>query len=147
MAMIFTNRNQRSKRYIYTAQDVVDLIDNVLTTGRIRQISRGFRTGEPPIGWSQFRACCPTDGEFQFPFPADHKYSEADVDRVIEFIDNARKTNREYTVKFDRWYSESDIAEIVRRSKKLIKCLAEGTLPRLKEIVDSTRSRKKRAVA
>lgn len=145
--MIFTNVEQRPKRCEFTSQQVHDMIEGVLTTGRIRQICRGYRTDEPHIGWCQFRVCVPDDGEFQFPFPAGHQYSPEDVDRVEEFIENARKTDRRYTLKEDRWYSWNDIMQLIKRSKRLTGMYRRGELPKIKPPAGPGRPRKKKVAA
>lgn len=141
--MIFTNLSQRPKRYYLEASDVADIINSSVTTGRIRQVARGYAGSGDPVGWLQFKAIIPDDGEFQFPFPNDHKYTPDDVQRVIEFIDNCRQQHKDlrYRVKTHRWYSDSDIPVLVGRCKKLKKKKADG------EIMIPSASRRKKVAS
>ena len=139
--MIYTNREQRPEHSRFASQDVSDLIDNVLTPGRIRQIARGFPNGDSTIGWSQFSCVWPDDGVFQFPFPIGHVYDDADVERVEEFVRRCHAEDPRYKVKMDRWYSQNDILSLVKRSKRLTKLLRNGQLPKVRELMrceDST---------
>ena len=120
--MIFTNRDQRDQRkYIFQASDVSDLIENAVTPGRIRQISRGSH-----IGWLQFKAVVPDDAVF--PFPPNHRYTQADVEKVCAWIAERRKTDQNYRLKLDRWYSEADIRKILTNSTRLNKKRKNGEL-------------------
>lgn len=133
--MIYTNRKQRPKKFEYTSQDLADLINNVITAGRIRQLARGFRTGDPRLGWLEFRAYCPDNGALAFPFPRKHKFTQDDVARVEEFIMNAREHDLNYTIKIDRWYCPKDIVQIIRRCKRLNRMFVNGELPRITEMI------------
>lgn len=124
--MIFTNRDQRPKQYQYEAADIADMIGSAVTAGRIRQVARGYMDCGEPIGWLQFKVVAPDGGEYQFPFRHDHKYSQEDVLRVCEWVENCRKTDLRYKIKTDRWYSVGDLNKIVERSKKLKKKMSEG---------------------
>jgi len=126
MRMVITNRDQRPKRYTYEAVDIEDMIGNVVTSGRIRQLARGHAGCGKPIGWMQFKAVVPDDGKFQLPFPVNHVYSAADVAKLKEFIDKCALTDRRYTIKMNRWYCQGDIPELIKRSKRLTKTSAAG---------------------
>jgi len=142
--VIYTNRDQRPKStYHLECADIVDITCAALSSGRIRQLSRGHGNSGAPIGWMQFKAKVPIDGKLQFPFPQDHKYSQADVKTVVEFIAKAHKNDGRYTVKLDRWYSNADVQRLVSRSKKLIKRQKEGeiVLPQTKPIAVAKRKR------
>lgn len=120
------------------------MIEGVLTTGRIRQLCRGYRTGDPDIGWCQFRANVPDDGEFAYPFSAEHQYSAADVDAVENFFNLARSEDRRYTLKIDRWYSWDDVMQLIKRSKRLSRMWKDGELPKVQPPRGPGRPTKKR---
>lgn len=134
MNVIHTNRDQRPAKYSLEATDVADKIGNGITKGRVRQIGRGFNNCGPPLGWMQFKLTAPDDGKFQFPFAAGHKYSQEDVARVVEFVENCRAAgDLRYALKLNRWYCEKDLVEITNRSKRLLKNANGGVMPNKKK--------------
>lgn len=137
--MIVTNRDQRPAGSIYTAQQVSDLIDNVLTSGRVRQLARGYQTDEIAIGWSQFVCTIPDDAGTDFPFPEDHVYSNEDIDLVEEFIAQLKKNDVRFKIKVDRWYSVTDVQSLVQRSKRLLKLFRSGKLPKVTALFAGSR--------
>ncbi len=141
MRMVITNRDQRPKRYTYEAVDIEDMIGNVVTSGRIRQLARGHAGCGKSIGWMQFKAVIPDDGKFQLPFPVNHKYTPEDIQELKEFIDNCALTDRRYTIKLNRWYCQNDIPELIKRSKRLKKQDSAGEVKKSSTQV-STKKRK-----
>lgn len=132
--MIVTNRDQRPSECIYTAQQVFDLIDGALTTGRIRQMARGYLTGESGLGWEQFACTIPDDGVFLLPFPAEHIYSYDDTRVLDEFVAECSEQDSRYKLRLDRWYSIADIQALITRSERLSKLLRAGKLPKISNI-------------
>ena len=128
MNVIYTNRDQRPKKYSLEAADVADRIGSTLTKGRVRQIARGYKREGPQIGWIQFKVVCPVDGKHQFPFNQNHKYSQDDVATVVEWIEKVHLKDQRYTLKLNRWYCEADIPKVVEHSKRLTKKIAAGEL-------------------
>lgn len=126
--MIITNQNQRPKRYKYHAAHISDMIGSAITSGRIRQIARGYGGSGEPIGWMQFSATVPDDGKFQLPFPVNHKYTAADVVRMNEFILNCKAKHGGYKIKLMRYFSEKDVEILIERSKRLKKNKESGQI-------------------
>lgn len=139
--MIYTNRDQRPLKFSLEANDVMDRIGAEITKGRVRQIGRGYGSGDAAIGWLQFKAELPNDGEFQFPFKQNHVYSEKDVKRAIEFMNNCKEKDDRYKIKLHRWYSEEDLEVVIQRSKKLKKKTGNGELT---IVIKSTKEKAKR---
>ena len=126
--MIYTNRNQRPKKYSLEAADVADRIGHTVNKSRVRQIARGYKREGPQIGWLQFKVVCPLDGKYQFPFNENHKYSQEDVAAVVEWIEGVRLRDQRYTIKLNRWYCQGDVQKIVNNSKRLVKKVKTGEL-------------------